>query len=152
MPDGAVTIRRLKADDRADWQTLWRDYLAFYKTTRSEELFDIAFARLLNEDEREFKCLLAIMDNRPIGLAHVLSHRHGWYEDNVFYLQDLFVDPAARGKGAARALIAAVRNLADKAHAPALYWLTAEDNHIAQKLYDRVAAKTGFIKYQISIN
>lgn len=152
MPSDAVTIRQLEADDRADWQNLWQDYLAFYETTRPAELFDLAFARLLNEDEHEFTGLLAITNDRPIGLAHVLSHRHGWYEDNVLYLQDLFVDPAARGKGAARALIAAARDLAVKAHAPALYWLTAEDNHIAQKLYDRVAAKTGFVKYQISIN
>ena len=63
------------------------------------------------------------------------------------YLQDLFTAPEARGQGVARALIEAVYAAADAAGAPSVYWLTAEDNYAGRMLYDRVAAKTPFIRY-----
>jgi GNAT superfamily N-acetyltransferase len=37
-----------------------------------------------------------------LGLTHYLFHRHAWKIENVCYLQDLFVDPAARGTGLGR--------------------------------------------------
>ncbi|MEL6188288.1 MAG: GNAT family N-acetyltransferase, partial [Myxococcota bacterium] len=67
---------------------------------------------------------------------------------NVCDLQDLVTAPEARGKGVARALIEAVYQRADEAGAPTVYWTTAEDNMVARSLYDRVARKTEFIKYQ----
>jgi hypothetical protein len=33
VADG-IEIRRLEAGDRADWDRLWADYLAFYETER----------------------------------------------------------------------------------------------------------------------
>ena len=63
------------------------------------------------------------------------------------YLQDLFTAPEARGKGAGRALIQAVYDAADAAGVPAVYWLTAENNYAGRMLYDRVAVKSPFIRY-----
>ena len=37
---------------------------------------------------------------------------------------------------------------ADAAGSPGVYWLTQQDNLTAQQLYDRIATKTDFIKYQ----
>ena len=64
------------------------------------------------------------------------------------YLQDLFVDEAARGQGAARALIAAVGDRAREAGSTRLYWLTQDHNAVARALYDKVAKHTGFIRYE----
>ena len=63
------------------------------------------------------------------------------------YLQDLFVDPATRGKGAGRALIEAVATKAREHGADRLYWLTQDHNAEARQLYDRLAKTRGFIKY-----
>ena len=63
-------------------------------------------------------------------------------------MQDLFTLPEARGKGVARALIEAVADAAKARGAASVYWLTAEDNYAGRMLYDRVAARTPFIKYQ----
>ena len=63
------------------------------------------------------------------------------------YLQDLFTAKAARGRGVARALIEAVYARADAAGAPTVYWLTAEDNYPGRMLYDRVAVRSPFIRY-----
>jgi GNAT superfamily N-acetyltransferase len=66
----------------------------------------------------------------------------------VCYLQDLYADPAVRGTGIGRKLIEAVYAAADAAGAPAVYWLTQDDNATGRRLYDRVGQLTNFIKYQ----
>jgi GNAT superfamily N-acetyltransferase len=142
-----TTIRPLRPTDEADWRQLWSGYLAFYETEVSEEVYASTFARLLGPDPRDFNCLIAEADGQPVGLAHYLFHRHGWKIENVCYLQDLFVAPAARGTGTGRALIEAVYAAADAAGAPAVYWLTQDFNHSARLLYDRVARVTPFIRY-----
>jgi GNAT superfamily N-acetyltransferase len=60
----------------------------------------------------------------------------------------LFVDPSVRGNGAGRALIGAVETAAREAGASRLYWITHETNETAQKLYDQVAERPGFVQYR----
>ncbi len=109
---------------------------------------DLAFKRLTSGDDNEFRGLIAELDNQAVGLAHTLTHRHGWYENKVVYLQDLFVSEQVRGAGIGRALINEIYRRADKAGTPDVYWLTAADNVDARKLYDRIATDSGFIKYR----
>jgi GNAT superfamily N-acetyltransferase len=143
-----LTIRPLGPTDEADWRRLWTAYLAFYETAVPEEVYVSSFRRLLGDDPRDFNGLLAVLDGRPVGLAHYLFHRHGWKIEDVCYLQDLYADPEVRGRGIGRALIEAVYAAADAARAPSVYWLTQEFNTTARRLYDRVGMLTPFIKYQ----
>ena len=71
--------------------------------------------------------------------------------DDVCYLQDLFTAPEARGKGVARALIAAVEEEARRRGCDRVYWHTKETNHTARRLYDQVAENRGFIQYVIPL-
>ncbi len=143
----SLTIRPLRREDESDWRRLWTAYLAFYNTTLPEPVFASTFARLLGDDPRDFNGLIATVDGQTIGLTHYLFHRHGWKIEDTCYLQDLYVDPAARGTGLGRALIEAVYAAADAAGAPSVYWLTQDFNLDARKLYDRVAKVTPFIRY-----
>jgi len=146
--ESALIIRPLTAADEDQWRHLWRDYLDFYQTSLSEEVYVSSFARLLGDDPQDFKGLVAELDGKLVGLTHYLFHRHGWKIENTCYLQDLYADPAVRGKGIGRALIEGVYAAADAAGAPAVYWLTQDFNTEARKLYDRIAVLTPFIKYQ----
>lgn len=143
-----TTIRPLRPTDEAAWRVLWTDYLTFYKTSRPEEVYASTFARLLGDDDHDFHCLIAEQDSVPVGLVHYLFHRHCWRIENVCYLQDLFAAPGVRGTGVGRQLIEAVYAAADAAGAPAVYWLTQDDNATGRQLYDRVGQVTNFIKYQ----
>lgn len=147
-PGIPLTIRGLRADDRAQWQDLWRQYLAFYDTELPARIYDLTFQRMLAEDPNEFHALVADHDGRLVGLTHFLFHRHGWKEERVCYLQDLFAAPDLRGRGIGRKLMEAVYAAADAEGAPSVYWLTQEFNHTARDLYDRVGVLTPFIKYQ----
>ena len=141
-------IRPLAPADRVAWRALWRDYLAFYDTELPETVFDTTFRRLTAEDVPEMAAFVAEIGGKPQGLVHYIFHRHCWRPENVVYLQDLYVAPAARGRGAGRALIEAVYAAADAAGSPSVYWMTQEFNQTARRLYDRVAQVTPFIKYQ----
>ncbi len=144
----ATTIRPLRASDEAEWRRLWTGYLEFYEASVPEEVYQTTFARLLGDDPHDFYGLIAEQDGKSIGLTHYLFHRHCWRVENVIYLQDLYVDPAARGTGAGRALIEAVYAAGDAAGCSSVYWLTQDFNATARQLYDRVATLTPFIKYQ----
>lgn len=144
----SVIVRPLAASDEAEWRRLWAAYLAFYETTRPEEVYATYFQRLLGDDPQDFRGLIAEVEGRPVGLAHYLFHRHGWQIENTCYLQDLFVDPETRGHGVGRALIEAVYQAAEVEGVPSVYWMTQDFNTEARKLYDRIAVKTPFIQYK----
>jgi len=48
---GAIAIRPLRLDERADWEPLWKGYLDFYKTSVPPQTYDITWARLHDPDE-----------------------------------------------------------------------------------------------------
>ncbi|MCD2182482.1 GNAT family N-acetyltransferase [Rhizobium sp. GN54] len=143
-----LEIRALTPTDEVDWRRLWTAYLAFYETVLPEEIFRTTFARLTGDGANDYAGLLAVLDGRPVGLAHYLFHRSCWTIGDVCYLQDLYADPAVRGTGVGRALIEAVYARAAEANAAEVYWMTQEFNATAQQLYDRIADKTPFIIYQ----
>lgn len=140
-------VRSLQESDWGDWKRLWTGYLTYYESSVDEEVYTSTFNRLLGNDPQDYSCLVAQRDGEMIGLTHYLFHRHAWKVENVCYLQDLYVDPKARGTSAGRALIEAVYEAADAKGAPSVYWLTQEFNEVGRRLYDRVGQLTPFIKY-----
>lgn len=146
MPD--IRIRLLTAADEAEWRRLWTAYLAFYETTMPEEVYRANFARFLTANSRDFRCLIAEVDGQPRGLAHYHFHQTCWSVADTCYLQDLFVDPSARGLGLGRALIEAVYAAADAAGVEGVSWITQETNRTAQQLYDRLAVRVPFYRYE----
>lgn len=147
METGKLHVRPIEAGDEARWRVLWTGYLDYYETIVTEDVYASTFARLLGNDRRDFNGLMAVLDGKPVGLAHYLFHRHCWKIEDVCYLQDLYTAPDCRGHGVGRALIEAVYAAADAAGAPAVYWLTQEFNYRGRMLYDRVGRKTPFIRY-----
>ncbi|MEM1073122.1 MAG: GNAT family N-acetyltransferase [Pseudomonadota bacterium] len=143
----SVQVRGLRSGDKADWSRMWRAYLAFYETSRPQEIYEIYFDRLLGNDPQDYHGLIAVMEGKPVGLTHYLFHRHGWSVENTCYIQDLYADPEVRGRGIGRALIEAVYAAADAEGVSSVYWLTQDFNATARQLYDRIGVKTPFIKY-----
>ena len=147
-PATAFEIRALRAEDRADWGVLWRGYLEFYETEVAAPVYEATWSRLLSGEAGEYAGLIArSADGEALGLAHYLFHRHCWRIEDVCYLQDLFVAPAARSGGVGEALIRAVYDRADARGAGDVYWTTQHFNTTARSLYDRVGRLTPFIKY-----
>ena len=137
-------VAALTAADHARWLELARGYKAFYKTSVTDPEYERAWGRLLVHDR--VWGLGAHLDGQLVGITHYLFHTGTW-NNEVCYLQDLFVDPKMRGRGVARALIEAVAVAARKRGADRLYWLTQSHNEAARALYDKVAKHNDFIRY-----
>jgi GNAT superfamily N-acetyltransferase len=146
-PRPDLFIRPLEPQDRAAWEPLWYDYLAFYESQVSRETTDVLWRRFHDPGE-PMVVLGAFSGGRLVGIVHYLFHRSCWTIGDYCYLQDLFVAPHVRGLGAGRALIAAVEQAARAHGASRVHWLTREDNHAARALYDKLADRSGFIQYR----
>jgi GNAT superfamily N-acetyltransferase len=146
-----MTISPLTPDDREEWLALWAAYLDFYESELSAAQTELTFARLTDPDDTIHGVIARSESGEAIGLVHWLTHPSTWSQGPYCYLEDLFVDPGARGGGTGAALIAHVRAWAESAGCEKVYWLTQVGNARARQLYDRVAADTGFMHYEIDL-
>ena len=144
------TVRGIQRGDREQWAGLWRGYLDFYSANVTPEATEATWSRLFDPLE-SVHGVVAIRGETLIGLSHYLYQRSTWLVEARCYLQDLFVASSERGAGVGRALIGAVASAAKEAGAPQVFWNTHETNATARRLYDAVAAKTGFIQYRIQL-
>jgi GNAT superfamily N-acetyltransferase len=136
-------IARVREEDLQDLLPLMRAYCDFYEVAPSDDAL-LAMSRVLIEDPaREGVQILARDDGtrRAIGFATIFWTWSTLNAARIGVMNDLFVDPAARGAGAADALIAACREQAREHGAVWLGWQTAKDNLRAQKVYDRVGGE-----------
>ncbi|WP_447947571.1 GNAT family N-acetyltransferase [Microbacterium maritypicum] len=146
-----TTIAPITTQDRAEWDDLWSGYLSFYEEALDPATTDATFERLIDADSGLHGALARHESGTAVGIVHWLTHPSTWATTDYCYLEDLFVAPGVRGGGVGRALIAHVRAWAEQQSAAKVYWLTAETNTTARGLYDRVAARSGMIHYEIDL-
>ena len=146
-----MTIRDVAASDYEPWLTLWNGYNAFYgrsgPTALPAEVTHTTWQRFFDAREPVY-ALVAELDGSLIGLTHYLFHRSTTLIAPICYLQDLYTAPERRRTGVGRALIEAVYECARDAGSPRVYWQTHETNLVAQRLYEQVAERSGFIVYR----
>ena len=142
-----IGIRPLEAGDRAQWNLLWAGYLRFYRQHLPDEVTEGTFARLI-DPSAQLHGLVAERGGTLVGFVHFQFHPTSWSLRDSCYLEDLYVDSKARGGGVGRKLIRAVYEAADRAQAASVYWLTQEFNAEGRALYDTLARRTSFIRYE----
>ena len=141
-----VTIRPIAITDKDRWLDLYKQYIVFYKSSLSDEQYELTWKRI--HSDFNINGLIAELDGHVVGFAHYIFRPSTWAEKDFCYLEDLFTDPAVRGKGVGRALIKELEKIALSRGAKRLYWTTAPDNETARKLYDKVAI-TDRVQYKI---
>lgn len=146
-----TSIHPLRSEDADEWAPLWEGYLRFSGSEVSEEITQSTFRRLVGDGVMH-GALARDDEGHAVGLVHWLAHPATWSLADYCYLEDLFVSADARGTGAGRALIAHVREWAERNGCAKVHWLTREDNTTARALYDRVAGNTGYTHYQIALD
>ncbi|MGA2210580.1 MAG: GNAT family N-acetyltransferase [Acidimicrobiales bacterium] len=141
-------IRQLELADRDGWEQLWNAYLHFYRGEVPAAVTELTFRRLCQGTDGLLGLAAVAESGQVVGFAHLVFHPSTWSDSTYCYLEDLFVDPAERGTGAARRLIEAVYEEADRRGATRTYWETQEFNSPARSLYDVVGHRTSFIIYE----
>lgn len=100
-----LTIRSAVPSDAAQIIGFIKALAAYEKLSHEMEACEADIVRDLFSDHPKVFCELAFCDGQPIGFAlwyytySTFQGRHG------IWLEDLFVDPAARGQGAGKALL-----------------------------------------------
>jgi GNAT superfamily N-acetyltransferase len=143
-----VTVRPLEPRDGERWRQLFDGYIAFYEAQVPNEVIALTWQRLLDGQDGMAGFVAVDDADQPVGIVHLVFHRSTWSPAQYCYLEDLYVDPAARGKGIGRALIEASYREADRRGATRTYWATQTGNAQARKLYDALATLTPFVQYR----
>ena len=147
----AVTVRPLQAADRADWERLYQGYAAFYRVEQTAEMRARVWGWLMDEGH-EVKGLVAVgAGGALVGLAHVRPFARPLSATVGGFLDDLFVEPAARGSGAAEALFVAIKAEGRARGWSVIRWITADDNYRARSVYDRLAERTKWVTYDMKV-
>ena len=95
-------VRPARADDFSDWLVMWRAYCASLDHSQSDEVSDGVWSRILDPSEPIWCILVCQAGDSPQGFAHYVLHPHTWSLKTVCYLEDIFIGPQTRGKGAGR--------------------------------------------------
>jgi GNAT superfamily N-acetyltransferase len=146
-----LTIRLPQASDRAAWDTLYQGYARFYQVEQTAEMRDRVWGWLFDA-AHECQCLMAFdATGKAIGLAHFRAFARPLSASTGGFLDDLFVDPEARGSKAGTQLIEAIKAYGAQRNWSVIRWITADNNYRARTAYDKIATRTAWITYDIKL-
>lgn len=164
-----MKIRPINENDEGRWRALWQQYLQFYKVELDDAVTDATWQRIVGGRDG-FSAFVAVSEpptpqepqetsgqqgdggsietEEVIAFAICLLHPSTWSTRLTCYLEDLYVDEAARGQGAGRALIETIYKFAEALDCHRVYWHTDEANETARHLYDKVGYYARHLQYR----
>ncbi|AHK43084.1 MULTISPECIES: GNAT family N-acetyltransferase [Ensifer] len=145
----ALSIRAATASDETHWRRLWAGYVAFSGIELAEDIVSLTWSRLIDPAAPLF-ARLAILDGEPVGFVICQEQLATFFRHPICYIEDLYVDPSARGQGVARAMIDDLIALCQASDWDRLYWYTERDNAVARRLYDRYSATDDHVRYKLT--
>lgn len=146
-----VGVRAAEVADWPAWHQMWQANCAHFHASllvaENEELW----RRIMDPDNPigALMCGGPDAESTLVSFAHYVLHPHTFSNRTVCYLEDLWVEPSARGTGAGRRLIDALVARGRDCGWRRIYWHTEADNTAARVLYDRVAQLTDYVRYDI---
>ncbi len=146
-----LTIAPPAIADKDGWRGLYDGYAAFYKMPMNDAIAERVWG-WIHDPNHVLEALIAKDGSgRLVGLAHFRAMPRPLSGGVAGFLDDLFVDPAARGGGVGKRLFEALQEMG-RARGWALFrWLTADDNYRARGLYDQIGKRTMWITYQMDL-
>lgn len=97
--------------------------------------------RELFEEPASAHALIAYEDGVPVGFALYFYNFSTFLTRRGLYLEDIFIDPAHRGKGYGKALMRHLAKMAVEQKCGRFEWVVLEWNKPAIGFYERVGAK-----------
>jgi len=145
-------IAPVSVDDFEELLPLIAAYQRFYEVEDPDTDRNREFFRRFLEPSDEGLLLGARGDDGFLGYACLYWHFSSTKAAETVLMNDLYVDPAARGRGVGRALIEASADVARGRGAAHLEWSTAPDNLTAQRVYDATGAeRSEWVEYELGI-
>lgn len=136
-----MTVRPAAPADVADVVLLVRELAAYERAAGSVELTEPALEGALFAPQPAVFCHVAVDDaDEVVGFALWFVSFSTWVGRHGIYLEDLYVDPAARGRGHGRALLRTLATLCVQRGYGRLDWAVLDWNSDAHAFYRSVRA------------
>ncbi len=108
MHGSVVQVRPAVAGDEAEILRMIVALATYEHEPNAVRATEESLTELMFGDAPQVFAHIAELDGRPVGLALWFLNFSTWTGRHGIYLEDLFVDPAARRRGVARALFVAL--------------------------------------------
>ena len=141
-------IRKIKNEDKKDWEKLYRGYADFYKVEMNDKILSTVWDWLQDKDH-VVSGLVFEENSKIIAIAHYRKMPSPLRGKYIGFLDDLFVEPDFRGQKIAQKLINHLKSLSKANNWDGIRWITHSSNENAKKLYDKIASNTGFELYEL---
>ena len=146
-----VTVSELNLNDREQWEALYYGYAEFYNMPMGQSILDNIWSWIF-DGKNKFYALIAKDENgKALGLMHFRAMPSPLRGAEVGFLDDLYISPASRGVGVVDMLYQALNKFGKSQNWPFVRWVTADNNYRGRAVYDKIAEKTHWVTYQMSI-
>lgn len=135
---------------QAGWRVLYNGYATFYKREMTDEIAANVWS-WITDPSHESDGLIALLDGKPVGLAHYRRMPSPLRGADIGFLDDLFVTPDSRGHGVADKLFERLADITRERKWGTMRWITADDNYRARSLYDKLSKKTMWNTYELTV-
>ena len=134
-------IRAAVPGDEALVLEFVRELAAYERLAHAVTATESDVARALFGEPRRAEVLLAFADGAPVGFALFCHNFSTFVGRPGLYLEDLFVRPAARGRGHGRALLGSLARIARDRSCGRMEWAVLDWNRPAIDFYLRLGAR-----------
>jgi len=147
------TVRPIVETDRAAFLEMWDDFVALAPSEPgNREMGELNWSRMMDAASGLRGIVGVDGNDEPVGFTLFLTFPFTWSRGDACYLQDIYVRPQARGKGLAQAMISQLRELGEAAGWFKIFWMTQSDNFDAQRVYDKVAKRMDYLRYDLNVS
>ncbi len=141
-------IEKVTSKNIEDVLPLIKEYQIFYGVENINEEKNRAFFSQFTQNHENGILHLYKIAHKAIGFTTVYRGFSSTRSEAVAILNDLYIQPSYRGNGYAKKLIHNALITAKIMGFSRLQWLTADDNKIAQELYNNLGAnKSSWLFY-----
>ena len=140
-PAQSLTIRPAVIDDTQTILRFIRDLAIFENAEHEVETTTEHVHRTIFAPGSTAHALICESEGQPVGFAVYFFNYSTWQGRNGIYLEDLYIDQAARGKGAGTAVLKAIARIAVEKDCGRFEWSVLDWNTPAIKVYEGLGAK-----------
>lgn len=138
MSEAAARVRPARREDTARIHALMRGLAEYEKLTHEFTSTEQDLAEALFADEPAAECLVLEQAATLTGYALFYPVFSSFRNRRTLWLEDLYVDPAARGAGGGRLLMAALARICLERGIPRLGWIVLDWNEPSIAFYRKL--------------
>lgn len=148
----SITIRPATHDDVGHILTFITELAIYERAEHEVRATEDSLRRTLLEDDSIAHALICEVDGQPAGFAVYFFSYSTWLAQNGIYLEDLYVSPVSRNRGAGLALLRHLARLAVDSGCGRFEWSVLDWNTPAIDFYRAAgaSAQDEWIRYRMA--